>query len=180
MTTRPLRLGAVVCTRKSPSYVASQARMAAESGFDVVLVPDHLGFSAPMPSLMSVAEAVPPSIRVGTGVINASFYRPALLARDFASVDSASNGRLEIGLGAGAFAEEFATAGLRFPSPAERVQRLSDQITQLRALLSEPDHTPRPIQQPPPILVAGFGRQAPEDGRATSRHRSRRLARYRT
>ena len=110
-TTRPLRLGAILNTRNSVPDLTRQACKAADCGFDVVLVPDHPGYSAPMPSLISIAEAVP-SIRVGTGVMNAAFYRPALLGRDFAAVDSTSDGRLEIGLGAGAFADEFAAVGV--------------------------------------------------------------------
>src|SRR5215813_2512343 len=100
MNTRPLRFGATLCTRGSVVDLVNHARLAAASGCDVVLLPDHLGFAAPLPSLVAIAAAVP-SVRVGNCVLNTAFYRPALLARDLAAVDSATDGRLEIGLGAG-------------------------------------------------------------------------------
>ena len=90
-------------------------------------------------------------------MINAAFYRPALLARDLASVDSATGGRLIISLGTGYAEEEFTAAGIAFPSPAARVRLLTDHVTRIRALLSDPAYVPRPIQAPPPIMAAGAG-----------------------
>jgi probable F420-dependent oxidoreductase len=156
MNTRPLRFGAVLCTRGSVADLVDQARRAAESGCDVVLLPDHLGYSAPLPSLVAVATAVP-SVRVGTCVLNTAFYQPALLARELAAVDSATGGRLEIGLGAGYVAEEFATAGLRFPTPAERVQWVDEHVRQIRATFADPDYSPTPLQDAPPIMIGGAG-----------------------
>lgn len=156
MNTRPLRFGAVLCTRGSVADLVDQARRAAESGCDVVLLPDHLGYSAPLPSLVAVATAVP-SVRVGTCVLNTAFYQPALLARELAAVDSATGGRLEIGLGAGYVAEEFATAGLRFPTPAERVQWVDEHVQQIRATFADPDYSPTPVQDAPPIMIGGAG-----------------------
>jgi probable F420-dependent oxidoreductase len=156
MNTRPLRFGAVLCTRGSVADLVNQARRAAESGCDVVLLPDHLGYSAPLPSLVAVATAVP-SVRVGTCVLNTAFYQPALLARELAAVDSATDGRLEIGLGAGYVAEEFATAGLRFPTPAERVQVVEEHVKQIQATFADPDYSPTPVQHAPPIMIGGTG-----------------------
>src|ERR1700733_12622232 len=156
MNTRPLRFGAVLCTRGSVADLVGQARRAAESGCDVVLLPDHLGYNAPLTSLVAVATAVP-SVRVGTCVLNTAFYQPVLLARELAAVDSATGGRLEIGLGAGYVAEEFATAGLRFPTPAERVQLVDEHVQQIRATFADPDYSPTPVQDAPPIMIGGAG-----------------------
>ncbi|GLE50729.1 TIGR03621 family F420-dependent LLM class oxidoreductase [Mycobacterium montefiorense] len=156
MNTKPLRFGAVLCTRGSVADLIDQARHAADSGCDVVLLPDHLGYSAPLPSLVAVAAAVP-SVRVGSCVLNCGLYRPALLARDLAAVDSAIDGRLEIGLGAGYVAEEFETAGLRFPTPAERVHLVGEHVEQIRATFANPDYSPTPIQHAPPIMIGGTG-----------------------
>jgi probable F420-dependent oxidoreductase len=121
-----------------------------------VLLPDHLGYAAPLPSLVAVAAAVP-SIRVGTCVLNTALYRPALLARDLAAVDSATGGRLEIGLGAGYVAEEFAAVGLSFPTPAKRVQLLEEHFKHIRTTFADPDYSPAPVQRAPPIMVGGAG-----------------------
>ena len=63
-------------------------------------VPDHLGAPAPFPTLMAAAAATT-TLRVGTFVLNACFYKPALLARDVQALRDLSDGRFELGLGAG-------------------------------------------------------------------------------
>jgi hypothetical protein len=114
MALRPIRLGISLAGQCSVGRLVAEARRAELIGFDVVLLIDHLDYAAPLPPLVAIAAAAP-SVRVGNLVLNASFYRPALLARDLASVDSATGGRLEIGLGAGHAEQEFAAAGLPFP-----------------------------------------------------------------
>ena len=99
-TRRPLRLGVSLPSYRSVAELLQHARCAEEIGMDVLLLPDHLGHTAPLPPLVTVAAAAP-SVRVSNLVINAGFYRPALLARDLASVDALTGGRLEIGLGTG-------------------------------------------------------------------------------
>ena len=154
--TRPLRFGAVLSTRGSVADLVDQARSAVASGCDVVLLPDHLGYVAPLPSLVAIAAALP-STRVGNCVLNTAFYRPALLARDLAAVDSAIGGRLEIGLGAGYIAEEFTAAGLPFPTPAERLQLVKEHLTQIRTTFADPNYSPAPVQHAPPIMIGGAG-----------------------
>jgi probable F420-dependent oxidoreductase len=136
--------------------MVEQARRAESIGFEVILLPDHLGFTAPLVPLVAIAQAAP-SVQVSNLVLNAAFYRPALLARDLASVDSASGGRLIIGLGAGYVEDEFVAAGLPFPSPGERVRLLTEHVTEIRRLLSAPGNIPPSVQTPPPIMVAGMG-----------------------
>jgi alkanesulfonate monooxygenase SsuD/methylene tetrahydromethanopterin reductase-like flavin-dependent oxidoreductase (luciferase family) len=137
MTTRPPRFGAILCTQGSVADLVDQARSAVASGCDVVLLPDHLGYAATQPSLVAVAAALP-STRVGNCVLNTALYRPALLARDLAAVDSATGGRLEIGLGAGYLAEDFTAAGLRFPTSAERLRMVKERVMQIRATFADP------------------------------------------
>jgi probable F420-dependent oxidoreductase len=122
----------------------------------VILLPDHLGFTAPLVPLVAIAQAVP-NVQVSNLVLNSSFYRPALLARDLASVDSASGGRLIISLGTGYVEAEFDAAGIPFPSPGARVKIVAETISELRRLLSDPGHIPPPVQTPPPIMVAAQG-----------------------
>jgi probable F420-dependent oxidoreductase len=141
MTTRPIKLGLALVAQGSVSEMVEQARRAESIGFEVILLPDHLGFTAPLVPLVAIAQAAP-SVQVSNLVLNAAFYRPALLARDLASVDSATGGRLIIGLGAGYVEDEFVAAGLPFPSPRERVRLLTEHVTEIRRLLSDPGNIP--------------------------------------
>lgn len=156
MSPRPLRLGLALSGQAAVAEMTEQARRAEAIGFDVVLLPDHLGLTAPLPPLVAIAASAP-SVQVSNLVLNAAFYRPALLARDLASVDGATGGRLIVSLGAGYAGEEFAAAGLAFPGPGARLGLLTEHVTTIRALLSDPDYVPRPAQAPPPIMIAGGG-----------------------
>jgi probable F420-dependent oxidoreductase len=156
MAARPIRLGISFAGQCPVAQLLVDARRAEQIGFDVVSLVDHLGCTAPLPPLVAIAAAAP-SVRVGNMVINAAFYRPALLARDLASVDSATGGRLEIGLGAGHVEEEFVAAGLPFPKPGLRLKLLAQHITEIRTSLSDTTYIPPAIQKPPPVLVAGMG-----------------------
>jgi probable F420-dependent oxidoreductase len=156
MPAKPMKLGLTLLGQNSVPEMADEARRAESIGFDVILLPDHLGFTAPLVPLVAIAAAAP-TVKVSNLVINASFYRPALLARDLAAVDSATGGRLIVSLGTGYVEQEFAAAGLSFPSPGQRVRILTEHVTEIRRLLSDPGHIPPPIQTPPPIMVAGAG-----------------------
>jgi probable F420-dependent oxidoreductase len=156
MTAPSTRFGLNLVFQGSVAQTVEEAKRAADAGFDVVLVPDHLGFQAPFPLLVAIASAVP-SIRVSNLVINSALYRPALLARDLATVDAATGGRLDIGLGTGYVEEDFTGSGLPFPSGRQRVEILTEHVRTIRELLSSPDYKPAPVQSPPPILVAGIG-----------------------
>jgi probable F420-dependent oxidoreductase len=156
MTARPTRFGVNLVFAGTVAQTVEDAKRAADAGFDVVMVGDHLGSPAPLPTLVAVAAAVP-AVRISTLVLNAPLYQPALLARDLATVDAASGGRLEIALGSGYIAADFAGFGLPFPSAAQRVEVLTEHVTTIRDLLSSPDYRPAPVQSPPPIMVAGIG-----------------------
>jgi probable F420-dependent oxidoreductase len=114
-------------------------------GFDVIAIPDHLAAAAPLPTLTAIAEASS-TIRIGTYVLNAGFYQPALLGRDVAALEVLSGGRLELGLGAGYVREEFEAAELPFPSARARVDHLEHVTTYLRR-----------AHPGVPLLVAGDG-----------------------
>jgi alkanesulfonate monooxygenase SsuD/methylene tetrahydromethanopterin reductase-like flavin-dependent oxidoreductase (luciferase family) len=95
MTFRPFRFGVSLLSGGTPAAWQSKVQQAADLGYDVVQVPDHLGMSAPFPALVSAASVLGP--RLGTFVLNAGFYRPALLARDVAETSRLLEGRLELG-----------------------------------------------------------------------------------
>jgi probable F420-dependent oxidoreductase len=139
------RFGVGIHSVKSRAALQDKARRLEDLGFDVLHLPDHLGAPAPFPALTAVAQ-VTTTARVGTYVLNAGFYKPALLARDVAGLDLLSDGRLDVGLGAGYVREEFEAAELPFPSARRRVEYLENITTYLKK------HHPTV-----PILIAGNG-----------------------
>jgi len=129
---------------------------AAELGFDVIELPDHLGMVAPLPTLAAIATAVP-GVRVTNLVLNASFYRPHLLARDIAAVHHLSGGRFITSLGAGYAEQEFATAGIPFPSAGQRVRAVARTASAIKEILADPAFV-APSDIPPPLTrIAGSG-----------------------
>ncbi len=132
---RAFRFGLQVMSAPSRESWRNQARRAEDLGFDTILVPDHVvdGLFSPMVALCGMAD-VTSSIRVGTFVLNNDFRHPALLAREAATADLLAGGRLELGLGAGHAAPEYAEIGLDFDRGAVRVERLEESVGILRRL----------------------------------------------
>jgi len=153
MSDRSFRFGVALATVGSRAAWLDQVRAAADLGYDVLQVPDHLGLAAPFPALVAAADATG-TMRLGTFVLNAALYHPWVLARDAADTHRLTDGRFELGLGTGYLEHEFAAAGLPFGTGATRLRRLADTVREVRErLAAEPD---RPD---PPILLAGAGRR---------------------
>jgi len=167
---RPFRFGVNVRTAASQAEWADKARKVEALGYAVLLVPDHLAeLLAPFPALAAAAAATT-RLRVGTAVLNNDFRHPALLAREAATLDVLSDGRLELGLGAGHMQAEYEQAGLAFDPGATRVERLGEAVVILKRLLEGESVTfagrhyrvtghsihPRPVQRPrPPVFIGG-------------------------
>ncbi|MEV7505619.1 LLM class F420-dependent oxidoreductase [Streptomyces sp. NPDC093018] len=154
--THPFRFGVNMLTPASAAEWRAKCRRAEELGYDVILVPDHLGWVAPFPALVAAAQATERA-RVGTLVLNAGFYNPTLLAREVATTDALTGGRLELGLGTGYVREEHDAAGLPFGSAGERVDHLRRTVEELARLLGSEEYQPRPEQPRVPLLIGGNG-----------------------
>ncbi|WOX08032.1 LLM class F420-dependent oxidoreductase [Streptomyces sp. N50] len=131
---RPFRFGVSLLTSAPADEWRAKCGRAEELGYDVILVPDHLGMVAPFPALVAAAEATERP-RVGTFVLNAGFWNPTLLAREVTTTNDLTGGRLELGLGTGYVRAEHDTAGLPFGSPRERVDHLRYTVQELERLL---------------------------------------------
>ncbi|MET8246865.1 LLM class F420-dependent oxidoreductase [Streptomyces sp. NPDC005202] len=154
---RPFRFGVNLLDPAPAEEWRAKCRRAEELGYDVILVPDHLGMVAPFPALVAAAEATERP-RLGTFVLNAGFWNPALLAREVATTDALTGGRLELGLGTGYVRAEHETAGLPWGSPRERVDHLRRTVEELDRLLGSAEHRPQPVQQPRvPLLIGANG-----------------------
>jgi probable F420-dependent oxidoreductase len=164
---RPFRFGVVAAFARSGEDWAAEARRVEALGYATLVVPDNLRHTlAPLPA-MAMAAAATRSLRVGTYVLANDLRHPVLLAKDAASLDLLSGGRLELGIGAGRpnAADDYRMLGLPFESGGVRLARLAESLRVLKGLLAGEaidgaEITPRPAQQPrPPILVAGSGPQ---------------------
>ncbi|MEU7644963.1 LLM class F420-dependent oxidoreductase [Streptomyces huasconensis] len=154
---RPFRFGVNMVALSSGDEWRKKCRRAEDLGYDVILVPDHLGAPAPFPAVVAAAEATERP-RVGTFVLNAGFWNPALLAREVATVDALTGGRLELGLGTGYVKAEHDAAGLPWGAPGERVDHLRRTVEEVGRLLGAEEHQPQPVQKPrPPLLIGGNG-----------------------
>lgn len=139
------------------SDLGAFAREAEGLGYDTIYVPDHLGAPAPFPTAVALAMATE-RVRVGTYVLNAAFWNSALLAREAATTDLLTGGRLVLGVGAGHMRTEFDLAGIAFEPFERRLAKLVDVLDDLDELLSSEDHQPAAVQRPrPPLLVGGTG-----------------------
>ena len=176
MTGRRFRFGVVAAGARSGEEWAEKARRIESMGYATVLTPDGLKYTlAPLPALTAAAMATR-SLRVGTYVIANDFRNPVLLAKEAATVDVLSEGRLELGIGDGrpAAAEDNRMLGIPFDSGALRVAHLEESLAVLKALLSgqtvtapgphyaaaNAEISPLPVQKPrPPILVGASKRR---------------------
>jgi len=176
---RPFRFGLLLEHFTSPAYVKDMVQRAEADGFSTFLIRDHLieppfgDQYAPWITLATLAQTTT-TIRLGTLVTANDFRHPAVLAKEVTTLDQFSNGRVELGIGAGFFREEFERAGLTFFSNKVRVDRLAESVEVLDRLLQGNSFSyrgehytfdnfrnfPPPVQHPrPPILVAGAGRR---------------------
>jgi probable F420-dependent oxidoreductase len=105
---------------------------------------------SPFPALVAAADVT--NMRLGTYVLNAGIVSPAYLARDVADVHRLTDGRLELGLGAGYLPGEFEAAGLPFGAGGERVRKLEATLAATRGILAAEADKPLP-----PIMLAGSG-----------------------
>src|SRR5206468_4174362 len=139
-----------------------------------LLIPDHfVNDVAPVP-VLATAAAVTSTLRVGTMVFDNDFRHPAVLAKDAATLDVLSEGRVEVGIGAGWHEPEYRAAGIPFSPGPVRVERLEESVKAIKGLwraepftfegahyrITEMTGLPRPVQQPhPPLMIGGGGRR---------------------
>jgi probable F420-dependent oxidoreductase len=169
---RPFRFAVTARFAGSGAKWRDVARRAEDLGYDVLLVTDHMGPQlAPMPALMAAADSTT-RLRVGSFVFANDYRNPVMLAKEVATIDVLSGGRVEVGIGAGWKTGDYRELGIRYDAPAVRVSRLEESVGLLKRLLSEDhvDHTgehytvrgaqivPRPLQRPhPPLMIGGGG-----------------------
>ena len=170
---RAFRFGVQLTGAESREAWIDKAKRAESLGYSVVTIVDHMGDQlAPMPALTALAMSTT-SIRLGPMVLANDWRNPLLVAREAATLDWLSNGRLELGIGAGWLTTDYEQLGIPYDRPGVRVERMMEALTLIRDLLSgeRVNHSgphyrltnascfPRPVQRPHPPLVVGGGSQ---------------------
>ncbi|MGZ3644633.1 MAG: TIGR03621 family F420-dependent LLM class oxidoreductase, partial [Ktedonobacteraceae bacterium] len=167
------RFGVVAAYATSHTAWISTARRAEELGYAILLMPDRttIGSFAPFPALAVAAEATK-ELRVGSYVFCNEYRHPVILARDAATLDVLSEGRFELGLGAGVGPYESRQMGMPFADAGVRVGHLEETLQLIKQLFTEETVNFQgkyytvtemkgniPAAQKPhmPILVAGAG-----------------------
>jgi probable F420-dependent oxidoreductase len=171
--TRPFRFGVQLWTAPSRAAWRDKVKKVEDLGYDVVVAADHFGEGvAPLQALTAAADASS-KLRLGTLVLDNDFRHPVALAREVAALDVLSDGRFELGLGAGWLGKDYEISGLSFDPPPVRVERLEESLEIVtRALggesvsfsgkhyeVSDFEVHPKPIQNPLPVMVGGGGRR---------------------
>jgi probable F420-dependent oxidoreductase len=184
---RPFRFGVQSFSASSGDEWRDRARRIEELGYSTLSLADHFIGPGPAPvatshppqglaagPAMAVAAEATTRLRVGCRVYCNDYRHPVMLAKEAASLDLFSNGRLEMGIGAGWLEGEYLAAGIPFDRPGQRIDRLAEAVPLIKALMAEGEVSfkgehyqvegfagaPKPVQKPhPPIMIGGGGRR---------------------
>ncbi len=180
---RPFRFSVQAFSAGSGDEWADLARRAEDLGYSTLFATDHYFGPgsiaddsrhrpvdlAPVAAI-ATAAAVTTGLRVGCRVFCVDYHHPVVLAKEMATLDLLSGGRVEIGIGAGWVAAEYGGLGIAMDRAGLRIQRLGEAVAVLDAHFGggaidfAGDHfqvhgfegLPRPVQRPrPPIMIGG-------------------------
>jgi probable F420-dependent oxidoreductase len=171
--TKPFRFGVQMGGAPDAATFREQAHKIESLGYTTLYAPDHFIDTelAPMVALAVAAEATT-TLRVSALVLGNDYKHPAVTAKEIATLDLLSEGRVDLGLGAGWLQTDYDALGLRYDSAGVRIERLAEAIAVIKGAWSGKEFSyqgehyaitsytglPKPVQQPrPPVLIGGGG-----------------------
>ena len=170
----PFRFGVQLHNARDGKAWSDLVRKAEDLGYATAFIPDHFGDQlSPIPALMAAADATT-ALKVGALVLDNDFKHPVVLAKEIATMDVLSGGRVELGIGAGWMKTDYETSGIPYDEPKVRVDRMEESVAVLKGLfadgaysfkgehyeITELDGMPKPLQRPhPPFLIGGGGKR---------------------
>jgi len=143
-------------------------------GYETLYMPDHFDDQPGVISTLMAAAGATTKLRIGSLVFDNDYRHPVVLAKEVATLDVLSGGRLDFGLGAGWQTDDYERSGIQFDPPGTRIERLQEAVQVIKGLFApgkfsfagkhymvkELDGHPKPVQQPhPPFLLGGGGRR---------------------
>ncbi|HWW53351.1 MAG TPA: TIGR03621 family F420-dependent LLM class oxidoreductase [Acidimicrobiales bacterium] len=171
---RPFRFALQTSVAPDVAAWRERARLAEALGYSCLFIPDHLDNQfGPLVALTVAAEATT-TLRVGSLVLDNDYRHPVVVAKEIATLDLISEGRVEFGIGAGWMRTDYDAAGIPYDPPGVRIDRLEEALAILKALWGEGRATfagrhytvtdaeclPLPLTRPhPPILIGGGGKR---------------------
>jgi probable F420-dependent oxidoreductase len=173
---RVFRFGVMASQAQSADDWITKARRIESLGYDTMVMPDVLEHVPAAFPALAIAATATSRLRVGTYVLANDYRNPLITAREASTLDALSDGRFELGIGAGRPGAEadYQKLGIPLESPGRRIERLEESLQAIKRLfqgetiaevgqhytLAGSTLSPRPVQQPhPPILVAGAARR---------------------
>ncbi|MEC7916592.1 MAG: TIGR03621 family F420-dependent LLM class oxidoreductase [Actinomycetota bacterium] len=170
----PFRFGVQFSKSTSGPTYRETVQKIEDLGYSTVFCPDHFDDQwAPTVALTVAAEATS-NLRIATLVYDVDYRHPVTLAKEVATLDLVSEGRVEFGIGAGWMRQDYEGAGIHFDTPGVRIERMIEAVEILKGLwtpapfnfqgahysITELEGTPSPHQPGgPPIIIGGGGKR---------------------
>lgn len=171
---RPFRFGVQTHGAADGKAFRGLARQAESLGYSALYLPDHFADQWAPTVAMTIAAEATEQLKVGALVYDNDYRHPVVLAKEVATLDLATEGRVEFGIGAGWMRTDYEQSGIPYDSPGVRIDRLEEALTVMKALwadgkasfdgrhyrITDAQCAPQPHTRPhPPILIGGGGKR---------------------
>ena len=171
--THPFRFGIELKGPLPGLTWAQTAQRVEELGFSNLVMPDHFDEQLAVGPGLATAAAATTTLRFSAFVYGNDYHHPVMVAKEVATLDVLSGGRMDLGLGAGWKRVDYEEAGMDYDPPGVRIDRMVESLQIIRSLFEDGPVTfegehytirgleglPKPVQSPVPVAIGGGGRR---------------------